>query len=266
MLARIAQRLEPARKLAICGAWFFIAVSLAHVLWVIATKWDDPAGTFKLYHVGSHNAFGLTYSGTLGLLTAIGQAGLVTAAAVASVLAAGRMLRYRRLGHVFLVGWSALWAADLILLAAIDHEWVTAAKAALLSALLCCTTGRAFMGWSPKSFQTKPPEPPATGPDRDTEFDHILRAGVGLPKPKSPAPPPAAVEPPPPTPRSVVARRLKAIWSRIVTLVKRIAGSQRLSRTLTAVRRGIAAILCRLSTILGGLASRLRPEAESTSR
>ncbi len=264
MLARIAQRLEPARKLAICGAWFFIAVSLAHVLWVIATKWDDPAGTFKLYQVGSHNAFGLTYTGTLGLLTAIGQAGLVTAAAVASVLAAGRMLRYRRLGHVFLVGWSALWAADLILLAAIDPEWVTAAQAALLSALLCCTTGRAFMGWSPKCCQAKPPEPPAAGPDRNTEFDHILRAGVELLK--APAPPPAAGEPPPPTTRSVVARRLTAIGSRIVTLVKRIAGSQRLRKSLAAVRRGIAVFLCRLSTILGGLASRLRPTAESTSR
>ena len=256
MLARIAQRLEPARKLAICGAWFFIAVSLAHVLWVIGAKWGDPAGTFKLYHVGSHNAFGLTYTGTLGLLIAIGQAGLVTAAAVASVLATGRMLRYRRLGHVFLVGWSALWAADLILLAAIDHEWVTAAQAALLSALLCCTTGRAFMGWSPKVCQSRPPEPPAAGPGRDAEFDHILRAGVGLPKP--PAPPPGADEPLPPTPRGVLARTLMEIWSRIVTLVKRIAGSQWLRQSLTTLRRGVAAFLCRLSTILAGLASRVR--------
>ncbi len=207
MLARIAQRLEPARKLAICGAWFFIAVSLTHVLWVIAVKWGDPAGTFKLYHVGSYNAFGLTYSGTLGLLTAIGQAGLVTAAAVASVLAGRRMLRYRRLGHVFLVGWSALWAADLILLAAIDHDWVTAAQAALLSALLCCTTGRAFMGWSPRCYQTKPQEPTAAGPDRDVRFDRILRAGVGLPEP----PPPVAEEPPPPTLRGVLASRLTEI-------------------------------------------------------
>ncbi len=220
MLARIAQRLEPARKLAICGAWFFIAVSLAHVLWVIGAKWGDPAGTFKLYHVGSHNAFGLTYTGTLGLLTAIGQAGLVTAAAVASVLAGHRMLRYRRLGHVLLVGWSALWAADLILLAAIDNEWVTAAQAVLLSALLCCTTGRAFMGWSPKCCQTKPLEPPASGPGGDAEFDLILRAGVGLPKP--PAPPPAAEKPPPPTLRGVLARTLTESRSRIVTLVKRI--------------------------------------------
>lgn len=234
MLARIAQRLEPARKLAICGAWFFIAVSLAHVLWVIAVKWGDPAGTFKLYHVGSHNAFGLTYTGTLGLLTAIGQAGLVTAAAVSSVLAGHQMLRYRRLGHVLLVGWSALWAADLILLAAIDNEWVTAAQAVLLSALLCCTTGRAFMGWSPKVCQTKPLEPPAVGPGGDTEFDHILRAGVG--PLNSSAPPPAAEKPPPPTLRGVLALTLTAIRSRIVTLVKRIAGSQRLRQTLTAVR------------------------------
>jgi hypothetical protein len=137
-------------RFAVTAAWFFIVVSLAHLVWVIGVGGD---GTTKLYHTAvggySYDGWGLTYTNTPGLLLAIGQALAVTAAAVATVLPWGRTWRYRRLGHVVLCGWAALWALNLLWLASIDHQLDSIAQAALLSLLFGCTAYRATMGWSP---------------------------------------------------------------------------------------------------------------------
>jgi hypothetical protein len=168
------RRIVPSRKalrtFAVAGAWFFIVVSLGHLVWALGHKWSDPAGTTKLYHTildgHSHDAWGLTYSGTLGLLTVMGQALLVVAAAAASVLPWPRSLRLRRVGHGVLCAWAALWALDLIWLASIDHQLDTTAQATLLCLLLGCTGYRATMGWSP-GRSTTPPKAP-------TFSDHVL--------------------------------------------------------------------------------------------
>jgi hypothetical protein len=149
------------RTFAVAGAWFFIVVSLGHVLWATGHKWSEPASTYKLYHaiVGDHSydAWGLTYAGIPGLITVTAQLLVITAAAAATVLPWPRRLRYRRIAHGILVGWAALWALDLSWLASVDHQLDTTAQAVLLYVLAGCTGYRALMGWSP-GRSAKPPD------------------------------------------------------------------------------------------------------------
>jgi hypothetical protein len=167
------QRIVPSRRslgtFAIAGAWFFIVVSLGHLVWAVGHKWADPASTFKLYHTivdgHSYDAWGLTYSGVFGLLTVMGQLLLVGAAVVASVLPWPRTLKLRRVGHGVLVGWAALWALNFMWLASVDHQLVSTAQATLLCLLLGCTGYRATMGWSPGRSAKLPPDTPAFDDD-----------------------------------------------------------------------------------------------------
>ncbi len=168
----IPGRFKPDRrtvgKLAVGGAWFFIVISLLHLLWAIGVKWQEPAGTYKLYHtvVGgvSYDAWGMTYTGVLGLLTAMAQALVVAAAAVASLLPFEKTLRARRAGHLVLVGWSALWTLNLLWLAGIDHQLDSIAQASLLGVLFAGTAWRAYAGWSPGRWSKQIGEPPSGEP------------------------------------------------------------------------------------------------------
>jgi hypothetical protein len=156
------------RTFAIAGAWFFLVVSLGHVLWATGHKWSEPSGTYKLYHavVGDHSydAFGLTYTGIPGLLAVTAQLLVVGAAAAATVLPWPRRPRYRRLGHAVLCGWAALWAIDLVWLASVDHQLDTTAQAILVCVLAGCTGARALMGWSPRP-SARPPDVPTRDGD-----------------------------------------------------------------------------------------------------
>ena len=124
---------------AIGGAWFFIVVSLLHVVWAITVMSGGDLGTYKLYHtvVGdvSYDAWGLTYTGVLGLVFAIAQLLTVSSAAVTSILPFERTVKARHAGHLILCGWSALWAFNLVRLALIDGELDSIAQSMLLSGL-----------------------------------------------------------------------------------------------------------------------------------
>lgn len=139
---------------AIGGAWFFIVVSLVHVMWAISVMWGDPAGATSLYHtvVGdvSYDAWGLTYTGVIGLVFAIVQLLVVSSAAVTSTLPFDRTVKARRAGHLVLCGWSALWALNLARLAFIDGALDSIAQSVMLSVLFVCTVWRASSGWSPR--------------------------------------------------------------------------------------------------------------------
>lgn len=160
---RFVPRRQTLRTLATAGAWFFIVVSLAHVLWATGAQWSDPAGTSKLYHAVvndySYDPWGLTYTGVPGLVTVTVQLLVIAAAAAATVLPWPRTLRYRRIGHGVLCGWAALWAIDLLWLASVDHQFDTTAQAGLLWVLLGCTAARAVMGWSPRRIAGPPDAP-----------------------------------------------------------------------------------------------------------
>ncbi len=152
---------------AIGGAWFFIVVSLVHVMWAIWVMRGDPAGATRLYHtvVGdvSYDAWGLTYTGVIGLVFAIMQLLVVSSAAVTSTLPFDRTLKARHAGHLVLCGWSALWALNLTRLAIIDGALDSIAQSVMLSVLFVCTVWRASSGWSLRR-STPTAEPPAGEP------------------------------------------------------------------------------------------------------
>ena len=164
-------------RFAVGGAWFFIAVSLLHLLWAIGVKWSEPGGTFKLYHTViddvSYDAWALSYTGVVGLVLAVTQLLVVGGAAVASTLPFGRTLRARRAGHLVLCGWSALWAINLLRLADLDGQPGSFAQASLLCMLFGCTASRASMGWTPRRQPNRitepPPSPTVPAPDDHAE-------------------------------------------------------------------------------------------------
>lgn len=154
MLKRLAARRHTLHAFAIGAAWFFVVVSLAHLVAAIGAKAADPGGTFKLYHAvvdgRSHDAWGLTYSGTPGLLQVWVQALVVAAAAAASTLTRPRALRWRRAGLGVLCAWAGLWALNLLWLASVDLRLDSFAQAALMVGLAGCTVYRTAAGWTPR--------------------------------------------------------------------------------------------------------------------
>ena len=180
---------------AIAGAWFFVAVSLLHLLGAVAVKVGDPGTTFKLYHavVGdvSYDAVGLTYAGVFGLLLLLAQTFTVSGAAVASVLPQPRLRRWRRIGHGVLCGWAALWALNLSWLFTVDSGIDSFAQASLMWLLTGCTITRAALGWTPGRSMMTPDDsaggekvfgdaPPASfEPPADRTSDPGVRARVG---------------------------------------------------------------------------------------
>ncbi len=167
MLDRFTPSRTTLSRFAVGCAWFFIVVSLAHLLWVIGTNWGDPAGTTKLYHAivdgHSYDAWGLTYTNTSGLLLAIAQLLVVSAAAAASALPWQRTWRFRRIGHGVLCAWAGLWALNLLWLASVDTQLDSFAQATLLCLLAGCTGYRAVKGWSPGRSSLLPPIESAGG-------------------------------------------------------------------------------------------------------
>jgi len=165
MLNRFARSLAPLRTFVLAGAWFFIAFSVARLLWVVGAEWVDPSGTYKLLYtvVGdrSYDAVGLTYTGLGGLLSAMAQTALVAAAVLVTVPPLRRNARWRRIGHGVLCGWSALWALNLVWLTGLDGHLF--AQATLLCLLCGCTGYRAVTGWSTPGGRPSPDDQARTG-------------------------------------------------------------------------------------------------------
>ena len=278
MFQRIGSRVSLLRPWMIGGAWLFIVVSVLHLLWVVGTKWGDAAGTTKLYHtvVGglSYDAWGLTYTGTAGLLQALAQLALVAGAVVVTVAPLNRRTKWRRLGHGVLTGWSALWAANLIWLASVDGRLDSVAQAMLMCLLFGCTGYRAISGWpAPRSSRPGSSSPP----DQSTR-GRVRFVARWLPEPF--LPPPAApqrhehcddagtdpqctdeCERPPGSRLQSVRSRLRAVWQRIKSFTP--AESERLKGAVAAVCRRIAAVLSAIANFVRRQAARLAPRSES---
>ncbi len=256
----IPGRFKPDRrtvgKLAVGGAWFFIVISLLHLLWAIGVKWQEPAGTYKLYHtvVGnvSYDAWGLTYTGVLGLLTAMAQALVVTAAAVASSLPFEKTLKARRAGHLVLLGWSAMWTLNLLWLAGIDHQLDSIAQATLLGVLFAGTAWRAYAGWSPGRWSRQIGEPPRGEP-------------LWLERPV-PAPPAAAeIDQQPDREKDPFSARVAQVLGRLVSRVQSVVGrivsfGPRVRYAGRTVRRKTAVGLNRVADFTRRQAARVAPD------
>jgi hypothetical protein len=157
---RMPRWTEPLPRLAVGGAWLFIVFSFAHLVWVVAAKWGDPAGVTTLYQttVGEETfrAWGLAYAGTFGLLLALAEAAAVVAATAMTVRARSKT---RRIGHFMLIGWSAMWALNLIRLASLDLQLDTTCQAMAMTLFFGCTVYRAALAAAPLAAG-------ATGADR----------------------------------------------------------------------------------------------------
>jgi hypothetical protein len=149
---RMPRWTEPLPRLAVGGAWLFIVFSLAHLAWVVAAKWSDPSGVTALYQttVGEETfrAWGLAYAGTFGLLLAFAEAAGVAAAVAMSLRARPKT---RRIGHLMLIGWSALWALNLIRLASLDLQLDTTSQAMVMTLFFGCTVCRAALSGAPRA-------------------------------------------------------------------------------------------------------------------
>ncbi len=237
---------------AVGAAWFFIVVSLLHVVWAAVVKLGDPGATFKTYHtvVGgvSYDAWGLTYSGIVGVLLVLLQLLVVSGATAASVLSRPGLVRWRRLGHVVLIGWAALWMLNLVRLAAIDGQLDSIAQATLLCVLFGCTAYRATRGWS-------------SGRSRSTFGGPA--GGVGDPAPGAvPVPPPPPVPPEDPEPDVGSARTIgRHLGSLIVVGAAGIRSVKPAAQgAATSARRKAAAGLHRVAEFTRRQADRVAPD------
>lgn len=147
------------RQWALGGAWFFIVVSALHLVWVIGMKSGSAEGSTKLYHtiVGgvSHDAIGLTYSGTFGLLLAWVQ---LIALGGATVLSKTPIRKFRRFGHGTLIAWAALWLLNFYWLWSLDGEVSSFLQSGLMTALFSCVVYRAFQSRKRNSSTPSKPE------------------------------------------------------------------------------------------------------------
>ena len=159
------------------AAWFFIVISLLNVAWIVALKWNDPAGVASIYQttVGeeTYRAWALAYDGLPGLMGALAQFVIVSFAAAMSSLGRGRV---RRAGHGILIAWSALWMINLLRLASIDMRPDSVMQAAMFSMLFICTVARASMKARPTPGNAAS-IPPAAAPFQQAAEQHSQRAG-----------------------------------------------------------------------------------------
>ncbi len=139
------------------AAWVFVLGTLFGLSWVIASLLGNPSDPAVM--IGTEvdgkawTAWGLTYRGTIGLVLAIVQGVAVAAAAVASALPAARATRMRRIGHVVLCAWAALWTLNALQVASLAPLLFTRGLAVLFSLLTVCTAYRALAGWRPAPSQ-----------------------------------------------------------------------------------------------------------------
>ncbi len=135
------------------AAWVFVLGTLFGLSWGIASLLNNPSDPAVM--IGTEvdgkpwTAWGLTYRGTMGLVLAVVQALAVAAAAVASALPAAGAARARRIGHVVLCIWAALWTFNAFRVASLSHMLFTQGLSLLFCLFAACTVYRALAGWRP---------------------------------------------------------------------------------------------------------------------
>jgi hypothetical protein len=157
-------------KLAIGGAWLFAVGSLFPLLWLL-TEGGNGA-VFQTHTArGAHAIPLLHYSGVLGAMLIWAELLAVSGAFLLTV--APRVPgKFARIGHVVLLGWSALWTLGTWRLATLDPGFWTV-QALFLSALSGCTVYRAWRNWNPHSASAKPANDASTVPADDHSSNYF---------------------------------------------------------------------------------------------
>ena len=151
-------------------AWFFALATLTPLVAFIALGWPgNGRTTFAATRVGesTYNAFGLTYQGLMGTIWLWSQVAVLGGAIVLSTL---RMKGLRRVGHVVLIAWAALWLGNAIWLPMVGGGsprglWVT-----VIGAFFLATVVRAVRGWRERPR-------PVEGADATPDHATLSRAG-----------------------------------------------------------------------------------------
>jgi hypothetical protein len=92
----------------------------------------------------------LTYAGWSGMLLIWSQVLAISGAILLTAFPRFVPLKWQRIGHGVLVGWSALWTLGAwSLVVSNPGPWML--QALVLTALSACTVYRAWRGWSPIS-------------------------------------------------------------------------------------------------------------------
>lgn len=135
-------------RFAIGGAWLFIVVSLLTLAgaFIALTSGVQSVALLNVSAGGQmHTAPGLTYSGAAGGMLIFFEAAVVVAATVATFF---KRDKHRRIGHIALIAWAALWLFSSYSLASIDGEIDILAQSLMMSVLGTCTVYRAYRGWN----------------------------------------------------------------------------------------------------------------------
>lgn len=136
------------RRIASAGAWFMAVGSLGSLLWVLWWRWPGGDSVSQIMSMTvngeDHTGLGMSYVGYGGTALVMAEAIAVLAAIVMSVLPAATP---RRIGHVLLVAWAALWLGNAIYVSQFGFSALWAMLIASFSFLLLCTLARAATGW-----------------------------------------------------------------------------------------------------------------------
>ena len=133
------------------GAWLFAAGTVIILAILLATHRPIATTTTTIASTTingrTYNAIGLSFYGVGGAVL-LGAELLLIATAIILTLRPATVAR--RVGHVILVGWSALWLANAIWLLAINEPRSVTTLilvGGFMGGLFMCTAYRAWRGW-----------------------------------------------------------------------------------------------------------------------
>jgi len=167
LMMRARWLFDPQRDLhtlALGGAWMFALGSLVPLLWLLGAGGDG-----YVFHtvVGGKTVSIplLAYSGWPGWLLLWAETLAISGATILTAAPRFVPLKWQRIGHGVLIGWSGIWALGAWRLGLVDFGFWTF-QALFLSGLCACTVYRAARHWTPRA--SLPPSlqqaqsPPAT--------------------------------------------------------------------------------------------------------
>jgi hypothetical protein len=149
----------PARRAFLVGsAWFFVAMSLFHIITALITLLPGGEGMSTLYAIEAHGetsrAWLMTYEGWGGVALALVQGALLVGAAVGTFAQSGRM---RRSAHGVLLLWAGVWLLNVVRQLGLSFDVGTLIQAALVLYLGAATAYRARLGWKTPSHRPRRP-------------------------------------------------------------------------------------------------------------
>jgi hypothetical protein len=146
---------KTALRVGLVGAWFFALGTLATLVSMAWVRWPGAGNTSHIMGVTVNGepyaGLGFHYVGVPGTVLVLAEALYVAAGIVMSVL---RRNNLRRIGHVMLVAWAALWLGNAVNMGRLEGGFIWVVWIGLLGLVLVCTLLRAARGWPARGVLT----------------------------------------------------------------------------------------------------------------